>query len=106
MRIQNLKGYKKKRGREKINKKRKFKDGKVCEICKQPEGKGKEHKLTVHNHRLPDKFWMIFCRKCHDKVHGIERNNKNEIIHWWGTNKEDWYDNEQGWYEETTTLGG
>ena len=99
MRIQNLKGHKEKYLKSERNEKKKFREGKVCEICRQPEGNGRPNQLTVHNHKLPKKFWMVFHRKCHDKIHGIERDEKNQIIHWWKSDKDDWYDIEQGWHE-------
>ena len=58
----------------------KFKIGKCCENeeCRTTKN------LTVHNHNRPKEEWQVYCRDCHDKIHGIVRNQVPAV---------------QGWYE-------
>ncbi len=75
------------------NQNRIFKQDKVCEIC------GTSENLTVHNHKLPRTFWLVFCRNCHDKVDGIIREGDKMTFLKYEREEEKWYDKEQGWYE-------
>ena len=56
-----------------------FKIGKCCEN----EECGTTKNLTVHNHNRPREEWQVYCRNCHDKIHGIVRTIAPAVQSWY-----------------------